>query len=203
MCFYVYYVLKFILPTYNGIIIFRNEDISLKILLGITGSYGTMFAKKAIERLHNRHELYVVVSENGNKFFKSECNEELYDFLRRKNNVVKLGNDILLTQNSYVVNEADCMIILPCSSSCIGRLATGIGNDFLMQAADIIIKERKPLLLATSEAPLSTVTLRNLETLSLSGAIVFPIGIQNALSNVTDTEYDELLEQVLYFCKIK
>lgn len=147
----------------------------MKITLGITGASGAVLAKRAIEYLGSRHELFVVASDNGSLVFKQECGIELYDFLRRKSGVVRFGNDNMFASIASGTAATDCMLILPCSAATAGRLASGCGNTLLTRAADVMLKERKKLVIGIRETPLSTITLRNLETLSLCGATVSPL----------------------------
>ncbi len=147
----------------------------MKIVLGITGASGTVTAKRAIEYLSSRHELFVVASDCGAVEFKNECGVALYDFLRRKRTVTRLNNNDASASALNAINAADCTIILPCSTSTVGRIATGSGNTLLTRAADTALRMRKKLILGVCEAPLSTITLRNLEALSLCGAMIFPL----------------------------
>lgn len=147
----------------------------MKIVLGITGAAGAVMAKTAIEYLPGRHELFVVASDCGAVEFKNECGVTLYDFLRRKRTVTRLNNNDTSASALNAISSADCTIILPCSASTVGRIATGSGNTLLTRAADTALRMRKKLILGVCEAPLSSVTLRNLEALSLCGAMIFPL----------------------------
>lgn len=147
----------------------------MKITLGISGASGAVLAKTAIDYLSLTHELFVVASDCGALTFEYECGVRLYDYLRRKPNVSRFDNDNLFAPISSGTNTADCMIILPCSASTVGRLATGSGDTLLTRAADVMLKERRRLVIGLRESPLSAITLKNLETLSLCGAIISPL----------------------------
>lgn len=146
----------------------------MKITLGISGASGAVLALKAIEYLMSGHELSVVASDNGNRIFEQECGISLYDFLRRKRGVIRFCNNDLGASVASGTSAPDCMIVLPCSAATAGRIANGSGDTLLTRAADVVLKERKRLVLAVRESPLSTVTLKNLEFLSLCGAVVCP-----------------------------
>lgn len=170
----------------------------LKIILGITGASGAVLAEKAIDMLMDEHDLYVVASENGCRVFRHECGVELYDFLRRRSSVVRFANDNLFAPIASGTSDADCMIILPCSAATAGRIATGSGNTLLTRAADVMLKERKKLIIGIREAPLSTVTLRNLETLSACGAVICPLVVPfYELPESIDQMYDVTLGRLL------
>ena len=66
------------------------------------------------------------------------------------------------------------MVVIPCSMGMAGRIAAGISNDLASRAADVMLKERRRLILVPREAPMSTIHLRNLTTLSECGAIICP-----------------------------
>ena len=66
------------------------------------------------------------------------------------------------------------MVVIPCSMGALGGIAAGTSTDLLRRAADVTLKERRPLVLVTRETPLSLIHLRNMETVTLAGATVLP-----------------------------
>ncbi|MCD8186257.1 MAG: UbiX family flavin prenyltransferase [Rikenellaceae bacterium] len=68
----------------------------------------------------------------------------------------------------------DAMVILPCTMGTIGRLSAGVSNDLLVRAADVMLKERRTLILVPRETPWSTIHLQNMTTLSQCGAVICP-----------------------------
>src|SRR5581483_5688037 len=71
-------------------------------------------------------------------------------------------------------NPFDAMVVIPCTVGTLGRIAHGYGEDVLLRAADVILKERKKLILVPRETPLSLVHVKNFELLILAGAILIP-----------------------------
>ena len=71
-------------------------------------------------------------------------------------------------------NAAVATLVAPCSMSTLGRIASGSGTSLIHRACDVALKERKALILLARETPLSTITLRNMTTLSEAGAVIMP-----------------------------
>jgi len=71
-------------------------------------------------------------------------------------------------------NAPDAMVVIPCSMGTLGRIAHGYSEDVLLRAADVVLKERKKLILVPRETPLNLVHVKNLELLLLAGATVLP-----------------------------
>ena len=71
-------------------------------------------------------------------------------------------------------NPFDAMVVIPCSMGTLGRIAHGISDDVLLRAADVMLKERKQLILVPRETPLSLVHVKNFELLLLAGATLIP-----------------------------
>ena len=133
----------------------------------------------------------VVFSDCAKEVWKYELGNESYKVIPYK---IYEKNDFFapFASGSACYN---IMIICPCSMGTMGRIAAGISNDLITRAADVMLKERKKLILVTREMPLSLIHINNMKILTESGAIICPASpsfynaaqkIDNILHTVTD-----------------
>ncbi|RMF28118.1 MAG: UbiX family flavin prenyltransferase [Bacteroidetes bacterium] len=145
-----------------------------KIVLAIGGSSGALYAKVLMDRLLELNDQWeavgVVASENAHTNWRLEIkdkalNDYPFDFYERRD-----------FQAPFASGSAryDAMIVCPCSMGLLGRLAAGISNDLATRAADVMLKERRPLILLTRETPLNLIHLENMTRLTRAGAIILP-----------------------------
>jgi 4-hydroxy-3-polyprenylbenzoate decarboxylase len=71
-------------------------------------------------------------------------------------------------------NPGDAMVVCPCTMGTLGKIANGIGDDLIARAADVVLKEKRPLILVPRETPFSTIHLENMLRLSQAGAVILP-----------------------------
>ncbi len=147
-----------------------------KLVVAITGASGMIYAKRLLNRLKTEElqsqlsEVALVVSENVNGILKNELpNTKLTDF----------GFPIFKNNNFYVPfasgsSAYDAMIIIPCSMGTLGRIAAGVSENLIGRTADVMLKERKKLILVTREMPLSLIHINNMKTLTEAGGIICP-----------------------------
>lgn len=145
-----------------------------KLIVAITGASGSIYAKSLFDRLkglqNQWEEVGVVMSDNAKQVWELELNDDDYNkypfrFYQK--------NDFMAPFASGSA-KYDSMIIAPCSMGTLARIAQGISNDLTTRAADVILKERRKLILLTRETPLSNIHLQNMLTLSQAGAIICP-----------------------------
>jgi len=145
-----------------------------KVVVAITGASGSIYAKLLLEKLltlkDQWQELSVVMSNNAKEVWRTELGNE--DF---KNYAVKY-----LEKNDFSAPFAsgsaryNIMIIVPCSMGTLGRIANGTSDDLVTRAADVMLKERRKLILAIRDTPYNLIHIKNMETVTLAGAIVCP-----------------------------
>ena len=145
-----------------------------KIVVAITGASGAIYPKLLIEKLlglrSQWEELSIVMSSNAKDIWKTELGNEDY-----KNYPVHFfeKNDFAAPFASGSA-KYNIMIVSPCSMGTLSRIATGISNDLVTRAADVVLKERRKLVLMLRETPYSLIHIRNMETITLAGGIICP-----------------------------
>ena len=145
-----------------------------KIIVAITGASGAIYAKLLLDKLLTIHdqwqELGVVMSNNARQIWETELDNTDY-----KNYTVtyydKYDFNAPFASGSAQYN---IMIIVPCSMGTLGRIASGISDDLVTRAADVILKERRKLVLAIRDTPYNLIHIKNMETVTLAGGIICP-----------------------------
>ena len=146
-----------------------------KIALGIGGASGAIYAKVLFDRLlqiKNQWSIVaVVMSENAQFNWKFELGNEDYknytdfDFYQKM--------DFMAPFASGSANY-DTLIICPCSMGQMGRIAAGLSTDLISRAADVILKERRKLILVPRDTPYNLIHLNNMKTITEAGGIICP-----------------------------
>lgn len=130
-----------------------------------------LYAQRLLDNLHAaEHEVHVVLSN----YAQSVISEELPGGLKlppgAKTHNLKSMNAPFASGS----NAPDAMVVIPCSMGTLGRIAHGLSEDVLLRAADVVLKEKKKLILLPRETPLNLVHVKNFELLILAGATIFP-----------------------------
>lgn len=143
----------------------------MKILIAITGASGALYAQRLLDNLDPRaNELHVVVSNYAQQVIAEELPGGLRLPTGAKTHNVKSMNAPFASGS----NPPDAMVVIPCTMGTMGRIAHGYSEDALLRAADVVLKERKKLILVPRETPLSLVHVRNMELLLQAGATILP-----------------------------
>jgi len=143
----------------------------MRIVVCITGSSGAVYAESFLRA--SKSEKYLVVSKWGRVLLKDElgiAEKDLVPYVKRQ-----FSDDDLTAPLASGSNHFDACVIVPCSTSTLGKIASGIGDTLVTRTAQVALKERFKLVLCLRETPLSTITLEHASTLSRAGAIVMPI----------------------------
>ncbi|CAK8712398.1 Flavin prenyltransferase UbiX [Candidatus Electronema halotolerans] len=143
-----------------------------RLLLGITGASGMIYVTALLDLLAGQDvELHAVISESGSKVLRLELGlspQELPGISRW------FAADDFTALPASGSACYDAMLILPCTVGTLGAIAAGWSGNLIHRAADVTLKERRPLLLAVRETPLNRSHLRNMLTLHDAGAIICP-----------------------------
>lgn len=163
-----------------------------KIILGICGASGVQYGLRLGEiLLKTNNEVFLLVSNSGKKVMHYEVRNEFdlknnIDFKKQiiryyKNKKVNIKN-LLYIENTKIESKlasgsfkTDSMIILPCSMSTTAAIANGLSNNLIQRAADVVLKERRKLIIAPREMPFNQIHLENILKLNKMGSdIVVP-----------------------------
>lgn len=150
-----------------------------KIVVGITGASGSIYAKRLIEVLLNEG-IYVniVATEKGKQVFKYELSLDLdfwvKDLTRSYKNVKLEDNNNLFAGVASGSNKYDAVIILPCSMGTLAEISHGLSKNLLCRAADVALKEGRKLIIVPRETPLNSIHLENMLRLSKLGVGIIP-----------------------------
>ncbi len=144
-----------------------------RLVVGITGASGSAFGIRLLERLRETDvEAHLVLSRWGARTLVHETDYTVEDVQRLAHTVYAAGDQgAAISSGSFVTMG---MVILPCSVKTLGEIATATGESLLPRAADVVLKERRRLVLGVREAPLHEIHLGHMLTLSRMGAIVAP-----------------------------
>lgn len=158
----------------------RNEDDFLKrYIVGITGASGSIYAVRLVEELFKRDcEIYLVPTDNGRKVLEYEMEYDFDTWIDNLNNgnekikVCDINNMFSSIASGSFKTEG--MIILPCSMATIAKLSAGISDNLLIRAGDVMLKEKRKLIIVPRETPFNSIHLRNMLTLSELNAVILP-----------------------------
>jgi 4-hydroxy-3-polyprenylbenzoate decarboxylase len=143
----------------------------MRVVIGITGSSGAIYAREFLKKC--RADKFLIVSKWGKALLKDELgitDKDLLPYVKRQ-----FSDDDLTAPFASGSNRFDAFVILPCSTSTLGKIASGVGDTLITRAAQVALKERFKLVLCLRETPLATITLEQCARLSAYGAIVMPI----------------------------
>jgi len=145
-----------------------------RLVVGIGGSSGAVYSKLLLDKLtllqHQFEAVGVVMSENA----KTNWNLEVGDTNLSHYPFTFYDNKDFFAPFASGSARYDTMIVCPCSMGLLSRIAQGTSNDLLTRAADVVLKERRKLILVPREMPLSLIHLRNMTSVTEAGAIVCP-----------------------------
>jgi flavin prenyltransferase len=143
----------------------------VKIVVGITGASGIIYGQRLLDNIDaRRHEVHLLISNYAHAVIAQEFPQGLKIPDGVQSHSIKSMNAPFASGS----NAADAMAVIPCSMGTMGRIAHGYSEDVLLRTADVMLKEKKKLVLVPRETPLNLVQIRNMELLLLAGATILP-----------------------------
>jgi flavin prenyltransferase len=143
----------------------------LRVVIAITGASGVLYAQRLLDNIDaTLHEVHVVLSNYAHQV----VHDELPGGLRLAPTVKTHGLKSMNVPFVSGSNPFDAMVVIPCTMGTMGRIAHGVSEDVLTRAADVMLKEKRKLILVPRETPLSLVHVKNMELLILAGATLMP-----------------------------
>ncbi|HVV56532.1 MAG TPA: UbiX family flavin prenyltransferase [Mucilaginibacter sp.] len=145
-----------------------------KIVVAVTGASGAIYAQLLLQKLQQLSaqisDVAVVMSDNAKQVWEFELGNRDYEKLPFR----------FFAKNDFMAPFAsgsarfDTMIIVPCSMGTLGRIAAGTSDDLIARAADVILKERRKLILVARDMPFNLIHIRNMATVTEAGGIICP-----------------------------
>src|SRR3712207_1368120 len=169
----------------------------MKLVIAATGASGTIYLQRLLEQIDARaHEVHLIMSGHAKQVATQEVDE-----LRVPEGVARHPENDLNVPYVSGSERFDAMVIVPCSMSTLGRLASGSGETALLRTADVFLKERRKLVVVPRETPWNLVHARNVVTLLEAGAVVLPAipsfySRPQSVTEVVDTVVWRILDQL-------
>ena len=156
-----------------------------RIVVGITGASGTVLAVKFLESIKN-YEIHLIMSESAKKVMSLETDYDV-KYIKDLSNYFYDNKDIAATisSGSFIF---DSFVIMPCSTSTMAKIASGIADTLITRVALVSLKERRKIIIVPREMPFSTIMLENMLKLSNNNVIISPAipGYYNKPETVDD-----------------
>ncbi|NKB71356.1 MAG: UbiX family flavin prenyltransferase [Candidatus Latescibacteria bacterium] len=158
-----------------------------QVVVAVTGASGALYATRLVRALMvGGHTVHLILSKYGRFLIHEELGwapdkenlvcflEGLYGDSLEAGYLLEYGiNDLACTIASGSV-PVDGMVVIPCSAKTLSAIAHGTSSNLIERAADVTLKERRPLILVPRETPLNLIQLRNLTAVAEAGAVVVP-----------------------------
>ena len=186
-----------------------------RLVIGISGASGSLYARKLLQVLSSLPgELHLIVSDMGRHVLAHELqipDLNVGDFVRSLAGGSSLAADIVIHDNNDMFAplasgsfKTSGMVIIPCSMKTLSAVTTGYSHNLISRAADVTMKEKRPLVLVTRETPLSLIHLKNMCAAAEAGATVMPAspGFYNHPQSVDDL-VESMVGRVLDHLNIK
>ena len=169
----------------------------MKLVIAATGASGTIYLQRLLGQIDTAaNEVHLVMSAHAKQVAAQEI-----DGFAVPPGIAQHGENNLNVPFVSGSSRFDAMVIVPCSMATLGRIASGSGENALLRAADVFLKERRKLIVVPRETPWSLVHARNIVTLLEAGAVVLPAipsfySRPESVADVADTVVWRILDQL-------
>lgn len=178
------------------------------IVIAVTGASGSIYAKVLFEKLLTIKDQWnnvgVVMSKNACDVWQYELGNDDYNLLEGRFATAE-KNFRIYTKTDFFApfasgsGQYQTMIVVPCSMGTLGRITHGISDDLVTRAADVVLKERRRLVLVVRDTPYNLVHIKNMELVTLAGGIICPAtpsfySKPQTLEDVAATVVDRVLD---------
>ena len=146
----------------------------MRVIVGITGASGIVIAVELLQRLKQIEsvETHLIITDGGELTIRDETNFDVYSINKLADVVYNVHEmDASIASGSFLT---DGMVIVPCTMKTVAGIVSGYSDNLLLRAADVCIKEKRPLVIVPREMPFSRIHLRNMKELADLGVIVMP-----------------------------
>lgn len=145
----------------------------MRLVIGISGASGAVYGIRALEILKELEvETHLVLTAAACETIRLETNKKVADVEKLATKTYRIG-DISATLSSGSFHT-DGMAVIPCSMKTLGGIASGYSDNLLLRAAEVTLKEKRPLVLVVRETPLTLIHMENMATVARAGAVVLP-----------------------------
>ena len=144
----------------------------MKIIVAITGASGAIYARRTLEHLlrcEQVERIALILSDTAKQVVEHER-----EILPTSERIELYDNHQMFSSVASGSAQWDAMIVVPASMGSVGRIAAGVSQSLIERAADVMLKERRRLIVVVRETPYSIIHLRNMTTLTEAGAIILP-----------------------------
>jgi 4-hydroxy-3-polyprenylbenzoate decarboxylase len=144
----------------------------MKVVVAVTAASGAIYARQLLEQLigcEDVERIALIYSANAEAVVATEGVS-----LPESEKITLYRNDDLFAAPASGSASWDAMVIVPSSVGTVGRIASGVSQSLIERAADVMLKERRRLIVVVRETPLSLIHLRNMTTITEAGAIILP-----------------------------
>jgi flavin prenyltransferase len=145
----------------------------MNVVVGVTGASGAIYAKVLFDRLleikSQWENIAVVFSDKGKDVWNYELEENIENIP-----FIQYKQDDFYAPFASGSSDYNVTIICPCSMGTLGKIASGVADELITRAADVMLKERRKLILVTRDTPLNLVHINNMKLLTEAGAIICP-----------------------------